>query len=312
MWNSHDYICRKGVDIMKNQYVGDIGDYGKYSLLRAFAEEGVIIGVNWYLTPDDGSNDGRFTDYLDKEDLRYLCPEVFDVLHGIIKKKKKTVRDVSKSGIIRNALFFDKMINVSGNPAERKENRKKWFIESMDALSDTELVFMDPDNGLLESNDASKQGADKYVLPDEVKQVYESGKNVVYYCHKGRRKIDAWYDYKSFMFERIPSAKSAVLTYHKGTQRSYIFLIHDDSFVRYRRIIEGFMRKWYRVFSEETTIMGNPADETVGEQLSFEKSEGSVITISRRADSSIQICNSKTPGDSMILDADVFARLLGV
>ena len=29
---------------MKNQYVGDIGDYGKYSLLRAFSEAGVRVG----------------------------------------------------------------------------------------------------------------------------------------------------------------------------------------------------------------------------------------------------------------------------
>ena len=32
---------------MKNQYVGDIGDYGKYALLRAFASH-YRIGVNWY------------------------------------------------------------------------------------------------------------------------------------------------------------------------------------------------------------------------------------------------------------------------
>lgn len=31
---------------MKNQYVGDIGDYGKYSLLRAFINAGVKIGIN--------------------------------------------------------------------------------------------------------------------------------------------------------------------------------------------------------------------------------------------------------------------------
>ena len=35
---------------MKNQYVGDIGDYGKYGLLRFLAEKGIRIGVNWYLT----------------------------------------------------------------------------------------------------------------------------------------------------------------------------------------------------------------------------------------------------------------------
>ena len=49
---------------MKNQYVGDIGDFGKYSMLRAFIDAGIKVGVNWYLTEDDGSNDGKFMDYL--------------------------------------------------------------------------------------------------------------------------------------------------------------------------------------------------------------------------------------------------------
>ena len=34
---------------MKNQYFGDIGDYGKYGLLRWLAGQGLSIAVNWYL-----------------------------------------------------------------------------------------------------------------------------------------------------------------------------------------------------------------------------------------------------------------------
>ena len=53
---------------MENQYVGDIGDYGKYSLLRAFSDAGIKIGVNWYLVPDETQNqDGRYTQYLNDE-----------------------------------------------------------------------------------------------------------------------------------------------------------------------------------------------------------------------------------------------------
>ena len=43
---------------MKNQYVGDIGDYGKYALLKAFSDNGVKLGINWYLTDDDGKSTG--------------------------------------------------------------------------------------------------------------------------------------------------------------------------------------------------------------------------------------------------------------
>ena len=37
---------------MQNRYVGDIGDFGKYGLLRALYH-GRQLGVAWYLCPDD-------------------------------------------------------------------------------------------------------------------------------------------------------------------------------------------------------------------------------------------------------------------
>jgi hypothetical protein len=33
---------------MQDRYAGDIGDYGKFALLRALASEGLSVGVNWY------------------------------------------------------------------------------------------------------------------------------------------------------------------------------------------------------------------------------------------------------------------------
>ena len=56
---------------MKNQYVGDIGDYSKLGLLRAINKADFSLGINWYLTPDELSHsktitDGKYTDYLKK------------------------------------------------------------------------------------------------------------------------------------------------------------------------------------------------------------------------------------------------------
>ena len=65
---------------MKNQYFGDIGDYGKYGLLRYLGERGLSIAVNWYLTPNDASNDGNIRGYLSKEKDRRYDPELYDAL----------------------------------------------------------------------------------------------------------------------------------------------------------------------------------------------------------------------------------------
>ena len=67
-----------------------------------------------------------------------------------------------------------------------------------------------------------------------------------------------------------------------------------------------------QIFTEEYTNMGNPSDEAIGAPFSFEKSDGSTVTIQKRADGRIQLRNSKTPGDSKILTADYFAGMLGI
>ena len=236
---------------MKNQCVAEVGDYGKYSLLRAFLDAGVIVGVNWYLTEDDKSNDGKFTSYLQDGGMRIYQPEIFDILKAISRKKRKSVIDIQKSGILPGAVFYDKKIDVTGTPKERIQKRCQWFEGSKDVLKEAELIFMDPDNGLMKTRKVSRKGAEKYIMPEEVARYFSEGHDVVYYCHKGRRTKEAWDSYLSIMFNRIPDAKPAVLTYHKGTQRSYVFLIHDESFRKYRKIIDVFESGWPRLFTEE-------------------------------------------------------------
>lgn len=116
---------------MKNQYVGDIGDFGKYSMLRAFVDAGVKVGVNWYLTENDGSNDGKLTDYLNKGKMRRYCPEIFDALIDIADKKDKSVTDIEESGILPGVRFYSDILKPDGTPGDREQERSCWFQESM-------------------------------------------------------------------------------------------------------------------------------------------------------------------------------------
>ena len=89
---------------MKNQYTGDIGDYGKYGLLRFLARQGIKIGVNWYLTDDDKSADGKFTTYLENPAERVCDPELFDALKKIVARgRDKSVKMVQDAGLIPGA-----------------------------------------------------------------------------------------------------------------------------------------------------------------------------------------------------------------
>ena len=238
---------------MKNQYVGDIGDYGKYSLLRAFSNAGVKIGINWYLTDRDKTNDGKFTRYLEKpEKYGMYDPFVFQKLKDVASEEDKSVQDIQATGILPGAVYYPNSLHPQGKPADRKDQRLSWFANSLPVLNDAELIFLDPDNGLLLCNDPAKRGAEKYALPDEIINYYETDHNVVYYCHKGRRRQEQWIAYKRRMFDLVPSARPIILTYHKGTQRSNVFLIHDKDYAHYQRIVSIVVNQWAPIFEPES------------------------------------------------------------
>lgn len=44
---------------MQNRYVGDVGDFGKYTLLNALASSGLRLGVVWYLNEFEEGNSER-------------------------------------------------------------------------------------------------------------------------------------------------------------------------------------------------------------------------------------------------------------
>ena len=197
---------------MKNQYVGDIGDYGKYGLLRFIAKHDIQIGVNWYLTEDDGSSDGKFTSYLEKPENRVCDPKLYDALKELASINYKTVEMIEDWEIIPQADFFGETLKTNSQASEAgKWDRSLWFNNSKLILEDAELIFADPDNGISFTKTVRTKGSEKYILPKEVCEYYHSGKNVVFYCHKGRRKQEDWEQTKTeirkylFLFEKTVS-----------------------------------------------------------------------------------------------------------
>lgn len=243
---------------MKNQYIGDIGDYGKYGLLRFLAAHGIRIGINWYLTPDDGSNDGKFTDYLLRTEDRVYDPELFDALKEIASLRYKSIQMMESANLIPNAEYFSEGLNTSSSvPATRKLNRRLWFNNSTLLLDQSDLIFADPDNGITFRVKDTAKGSEKFVLPEEIAAYYTGGKDVVFYCHKGRRKADAWERAKTEIREYIRDAQILVMTYHRGSQRSYIFVVHPDHYRTYAGLLNEFEKTaWGRLFSRER-VTGN-------------------------------------------------------
>ena len=243
---------------MKNQYFGDVGDYGKYGLLRFIAERGVTIAVNWYLTCDDQSNDGNMRGYLANKRDRKYDKELFDVLREMNDRKEYSVARFAERGLIPGAIYFDSIVRPllsesALSVADKRSAREQWHRQALVGCSGPELVFMDPDNGLRAGSSTARKDAQKYVYASEAYNYYNRGQDVVYYCHKGRRTDDQWNNAKRIMQECCPDAVLLGLTYHRGTQRSYIFVLHPEKEAFYRALQKDFLNTPWK-----TALKKNP------------------------------------------------------
>jgi hypothetical protein len=100
---------------MRDSYVADVGDFGKYALLRALVGDDLRLGVVWCRnTLEDASQDGRFTDY---PNLRQCDPALYDKLSQISKGDRRSLVEVEKSDILPGtATFYSAAIPRAGNP----------------------------------------------------------------------------------------------------------------------------------------------------------------------------------------------------
>ena len=240
---------------MKNQYFGDVGDYGKYGLLRFLSKQGVTVAINWYLTANDESNDGNIRSYLEKEKNRLYDPELFDVLKELCEHNEKNVRCFAEYRMIPGATYFAKTVEPvlsSLTISSKRAARNMWHQEALAVCAGFDLVFLDPDNGLRFGAPSAKKDAIKFVYSSEVADYYERGQDVVYYCHKGRRTDAQWEKAKYIMQKQCPNAILMGMTYHRGTQRSYIFVVHPEREKLYCELLKDFLETaWNSCFTDE-------------------------------------------------------------
>jgi hypothetical protein len=161
---------------MQDRYVADVGDFGKYGLLRCLTgmtcgskKDALKLGVIWYLTPscNGNANDGKHLGYLDQPQNYKACDPILYCELGKIRKaitrkddrgvrlekllRKKGQIDiynpaltrVQTSNILETDLFFEEALSAD-------KSRANWWngvCKFLNVEGDL-LVFMDPDNGL--------------------------------------------------------------------------------------------------------------------------------------------------------------------
>lgn len=178
---------------MKNQYVGDINDYKKYSLIEIISEvlnEKILIA--WMLTVDDGGKDGKKLKYLENnKNERELNPELFQKLESIgklklIDKVECGIKDIEE-------LFGDKYNYHSETLCDNKEERAKYFDALLVEAQKAGIVFFDPDNGIeVKSVKYGNKNSSKYLYWNEIQQFSDCGKDILIYQHFPRKNREQY------------------------------------------------------------------------------------------------------------------------
>ena len=205
---------------MKDCYAGDIGDYGKFALLRELRHQGLSIGVNWYKTDavaSEKQNDGK---YRIPDHLAIYDTELSSRLRKIFYSRDgadRSIKALENEKLIDGALYFSEKVPVVC--------RDKWHHRALREFSALDLVFLDPDNGMIVPSTASHQKQIKYVLDTEVRDYLDQGHSVLVYQHRSRVNEAVYIDrmLKRFM-SLLPNLKRSdiqVITFPRYSVRDY-------------------------------------------------------------------------------------------
>jgi len=171
---------------MKNQYFGDINDFLKYGLIRSILRAGKFrMLVAWMLTEDDNNKDGNFRDYLLKPKWRGCDSELYDGIQILLKGDDRKVSLLEQANLLPGATYYSRKLT------DDTLDRSSWEQELMARAHDSDIVFLDPDNGIqVPSKPYGRKNSSKYLYWREVIGLWKQGKSILIYQHFRREERD--------------------------------------------------------------------------------------------------------------------------
>lgn len=233
---------------MQDRYAGDMGDFSKLGLARVIAAEGLTVGVNWYYTPTPASEvkaDGTHK----QADGRHLVASKY---HACDRPLAEALLRISQGDPDRSVLALMDADLVPGATyfAEAVPTRLRaaWHRRALAQLAGSDVVIMDPDNGMIvRSVTPGSPKSVKYVLDEELLDYTRRGQSLVIYNHRPRKEAKAHLaELKQRLSKTtgISGEKIFALTFPKGSVRDYLIVpatkSHEEAFARVSRtLLEG-------------------------------------------------------------------------
>ena len=217
--------------------------------------------VNWYLTNNDTKTDGKFIEYLQKDEFVNSDAELADFLKSCLDSGKRNVSEIGKFERFSNFEFYDDILELNHIKAlseagrrKRGVERTKWFEDSLTKLSSCNLIFCDPDNGI-ETKAMSKVGTNsvKYVMIDEIRTMVEKGHSLVVYNHRDRSTEESYISRFVDIKKQLPKYVSMrIVRFNRYSARDYLIFMQENHKIKLNEQIDAFLnsKDWKRHFKE--------------------------------------------------------------
>jgi hypothetical protein len=265
-------LCLETKKTMQNRYAGDVGDFGKFLLLRhLFGKSKNRIGVIWYLFPDESHNDdGGRINYLTNRDFRDcdydLCNKLSAIAHG-----NRSVVALEKAGLLpMNTVYFSDRLDFhlkypsqcQKDRQDREMKRKEWLERAVLRVSECNVIFLDPDNGLQirSCSKISQVKSGKFSYYSEISELAKDKDTTVIYHHLNRNathvnqirtKVDELRKHIN------PTGTIFAVRYWPYSTRAYFILTTGSKENRIREslmsFVDGSSGKYWDSYFEERT-----------------------------------------------------------
>jgi len=227
---------------MQDRYTGDVGDFGKYGMLRALTgvhPPGQVnrLGVVWYRTSPEAvadrpeQKDGKHRAYLSKGRAYAGCdPALFQAMQVFLDPSQRAVGALPETGLFpEDTVWFDEELSFAAVAAgDRALHRDRWFARALEATRPCSVVFLDPDNGLMAKSVRPKDlTGPKFVAIEEARAFLDRGQSLVVYHHIGRTGGTAEEQART-QLDRLGCEDSFAVLFRRGTVRAFLVAPSPD------------------------------------------------------------------------------------
>ncbi len=260
---------------MRDEYVGDIGDFGKYGLLRWLCcphgqgDNAISLGINWYYTSHGvkSASSQRMFVYLRSPFYEDYDAQLYDLLNGLRFKNNTFTSMVALSAIEGSealpstTLYYATPVPRFGGDRQQTSDRNKydisrttWHQDALAKLSKASMVFLDPDDGI--PKDSPYAGRHLKVLREELRDYIDNFDTVISYQHFNHlnrvARVKLMFDSMNAAYDDVAGLHLAGVSFKNDTgsakpTRLYYVFYKDHNIEQRIRAMNA--SKWGELFS---------------------------------------------------------------